>query len=132
MIVNSAGKISFFLENNYYDPSSQPRSELQHVSLPISMITNGAYTDIISEYVIPYRVSYEETISNNNSDMRFDKVSLKREDITSSSRYYTLCLPFDLSAEEVSTSGLTAVETLSDYDDENMVLKAVGVFSFTI
>ena len=135
MIVNGARKISFFLENNYYDPSSQPRGELQHVSLPISIITNGAYTDIISEYVIPYRVSYEETISNNNSDMRFDKVSLKREDITSSDRYYTLCLPFSMNAEEVGSSGLSSVESLSEYDDVNSVVKfsdvAGGIQAFT-
>ena len=122
MVLNGANKISFLLENNYYDVDGKPRSDLQHVSLPISTITNGAYTDIISEYVIPYRTSYTETIANNNSDMRFDKVTINREDITDTHRYYTMCLPFDMTEFDIDESELADIETLSGYNASTNVV----------
>lgn len=123
MMITPDQKIGFMLENNYFDVGGEPRSDIQYVNLPISTITNGAYTDIISEYVLPYR----ESFASRNSDMRFDKITLQREDMTNGERYYTLCVPFDMTADEVEAAGLTAVETLREYVAANDLIRFMDV-----
>ena len=114
--------IGFMLENNYVDldGKAEPRCDLQYVNLPLSMITDGDYTEIVSEYDMPYRETYAEKLA---TDMRFDKVTLTREDITDSERYYTFCSPFDLTADEVAAAGITSVETLGSYIEKSNTLK---------
>ncbi len=114
--------IGFMLENNYVDldGKAEPRCDLQYVNLPLSMITGGDYTEIVSEYDMPYRETYAEKLA---TDMRFDKVTLTREDITDSERYYTFCSPFDLTADEVAAAGITSVETLGSYIEKSNTLK---------
>ncbi len=122
MIVTADNKIGFMLENNYYNSQSNyAYCDLQYVNLPISTITNGAYTDILSEFVLPYRQSYATSIAPNKTDMRFDKVTLVRDDMNDTERYYTLCLPFALTADEASACGLTAIETLNEYIPDNTI-----------
>ena len=78
-------------------------------------------TDILSEFVLPYRQSYATSIAPNKTDMRFDKVTLVRDDMNDTERYYTLCLPFALTADEASACGLTAIETLNEYIPDNTI-----------
>ncbi len=121
MVVTPENKIGFMLENHYVNVG--PRCDLQYVNLPISMITNNNYTEIISEYNLPYRTSYSEMIAKNKTDMRFDKVTLNRADVNDTERYYTFCSPFDLTPEEISDAGITSVETLSRYNAEKEFVK---------
>ena len=125
MIVTPDDKIGFMLENNYYDVDAKPRCDLQYVNLPISTITNGAYTDIISEFVLP-RESYTTTVGRNKTTMRFDRVKTDRSDIAGGDRRYTLCLPYDMTAEEIEASGITSVETLRDYHPEQNLVRFVN------
>lgn len=115
MVVTPDNKIGFMLENNYYDHSSMPRSDLQYVKLSLSTITGGAYTELVNEFELGYRTDYATTVAVNNSDMRFDQVNITREDMTDSERYYTLCLPYDMTSDEFETAGITSVETLGEY-----------------
>ncbi len=116
--IPETNNIGFMLENNYVDFNGEPRCDLQYVNLPLSTITDGAYTEIISEYSL-YGKSYSEPLA---TDMRFDKVTLTREDINDTGRYYTFCSPFDLTAEEVVSAGITSVETLGSYIENTSTL----------